>query len=203
MLLGPALRIAWRLLLLSPASRSHQQTERLPGQLTLYPLSLIMRLVRGPNERSSSEETPDADDNDLPKPKESGAEVEKPEFLRIRDQLIAEGEGPADIVFGPDLFDPRIREDYAPYMEALWAGRTNLPVEKARLSTAEAFGTTDESALLDILIEHASSVREPAEQPVKSPNELDLNSPPPPPTHPAPTGNPPESTGRQCRPPVS
>lgn len=91
-------------------------------------------------------------------PDQSRIGIEKPEFLQLRDQMIADGFGPADIVFGPDLFDPEISETYAPYSDALRDAEPPHVVEEGQRSVAEIFQTSDEAVIQAKMREHIADV---------------------------------------------
>ncbi|HEX4463083.1 MAG TPA: hypothetical protein VH042_00390 [Solirubrobacterales bacterium] len=84
--------------------------------------------------------------------------VEKPEFLQLRDQMIADGFGPADIVFGPDLFDPEISETYAPYSDALLDAEAPDVVAEGQRPVSEIFKTSDEAVIQTKMREHIAGV---------------------------------------------
>jgi hypothetical protein len=57
----------------------------------------------------------------------------------------------ADIVFGPDMFDPQVTDESRPFMEAVEDGRLGLSVEDLSRPTGEIFKTDDPSELRQLV----------------------------------------------------
>jgi hypothetical protein len=147
-------------LLRSRASRPRQPVRNCRLSLTMPLLSQIMEAVvslfnsgpRGP------EGTPPGGPGQGRLPEPAPELPKKPGFMRRRDEIIEAGGGPADIVFGCDIFDLKPIPGYVPYEEALRDGKTNLRPEAAKMTGAQALGTTDERVLVELLLEHLESV---------------------------------------------
>lgn len=77
----------------------------------------------------------------------------------MREQLIEEGFGPGDIVFGQDLFDPKFDGQYAPYSDALHDAQTPKElVKRSERPVSELFETDDPDVLQANIRAHLSEV---------------------------------------------
>jgi hypothetical protein len=72
--------------------------------------------------------------------------------------MIADGLGPADIVFGPDLFDAGISETYAPYSDALPDAEPADAVTEGERPVSELFQTGDEAVIQAMMRQHIDQV---------------------------------------------
>jgi hypothetical protein len=128
-----------------------------PPPLALNPLSLIVSLMRH-SFRSSAALTAEASGAEAPPHSSSAVGIGKPEFLQLRDRLIRDGVGPADIVFGPDLFDPEISETHAPYSDAIRDPKSKF-AKGGDKPVADLFQTDNEAVIQKKIREHLSQVR--------------------------------------------